>query len=390
LRNSKQLQDIYDKLFAYCESEKFAGYDPFDGLNSSIFQATPFRKFTISRLAFLQFVKRSPFNLRPILRIPKGVNAKGIALFSLAELSRFRATNENIHADNAKSLLEVLSGLTIEINDRKSFGYNFDWQSRAFFAPKGTPTIVPTAFAAQAFTEGFELFGDESYLKIAASICDFIVADLNRIDETVDEVSFSYTPIDRSVIFNASLLAGECLARIGEIRSNEEYLNLAEKSANYVIKRQKENGSWAYGSKLRHSWVDNFHTAYILLSLYRLQNLIPNFNCQETIDRGLDFWLDNFFLADGTPKYFENSVFPVDIHSASAAIVALAELSELNERCLPMAELVADWTIENLQSESGFFYYQKRRFYTEKTSYIRWANAWTAYAISRLLEVKTK
>jgi hypothetical protein len=389
LRNSKQLQDIYDKLFAYCESEKFAGYDPFDGLNSSIFRATPFRKFTISRLAFLQFVKRSPFNLRPILRIPKGVNAKGIALFSLAELSRFRATNENIHADNAKSLLEVLSGLTIEINDRKSFGYNFDWQSRAFFAPKGTPTIVPTAFAAQAFIEGYELFGDESYLKIAASICDFIVADLNRIDETVDEISFSYTPIDRSVIFNASLLAGECLARIGKIQSNEEYLNLAEKSANYVIRRQKENGSWAYGSKLRHSWVDNFHTAYILLSLYRLQNLIPDFNCQETIDRGLDFWLDNFFLADGTPKYFENSVFPVDIHSASAAIVALAELSELNDRCLPMAELVADWTIENLQSESGFFYYQKRKFYTEKTSFIRWANAWTAYAISRLLEVKS-
>jgi hypothetical protein len=316
LRNSKQLQDIYDKLFACCQSENFAGYDPFDGLNSSIFKASQLGNFALSRLAFLQLVKRSPINLRPLFRIPKGVNPKGIALFAIAELSRFRATNESIHGDNAKTLLQTLTGLSINFNERTSFGYNFDWQSRAFFAPKGTPTIVPTAFAAQAFLEAFDIFGDENYLRTATSICDFVANDLNRIDETADEVSFSYTPIDRSVIFNASLLAGECLAKVGSIQSKQEFLNLAEKSANYVIRRQKENGSWAYGSKLRHAWVDNFHTAYILLSLFRLQKLIPNLNCQKTIDRGLIFWLDNFFLADGTPKYFENSVFPVDIHSA--------------------------------------------------------------------------
>ncbi len=383
--------NVYDELFAYCETENFAGYDPFDGLNSRIFRFLPLKYLRLARLAWMQMVKRSAKDLRPALKIEKGVNAKGIALFALAELSRFRSTYKPRHAENAKNFLEKLLGLKIrnpksEIPNRTAFGYNFDWQSRAFFAPQGTPTIVPTAFAAQAFLEGFQIFGEEIYLETAKEICVFITEDLNRIGETETEVCFSYTPIDKNVIFNASLLAGEVLAKTGAITNNENYLNLAGRAANFVVKRQNENGSWAYGAKLKHAWVDNFHTAYILLSLFRLQKLIPNFECEKTIKPGLDYWLENFFLADGTPKYYDRSTFPIDIHSASAAIVALCELDEFDSRCLPLAKKVAGWTIENMRDEKGFFYYQMRKDKIVKTSFIRWSNAWTGYALARLLE----
>ena len=269
-----RLQTIYDELFAYCETENFAGYDPFDGLNSRIFQASPLKYFSLARLTWLQMVKRSAKDLRPMMKVEKGINAKGIALFGLAELSRFRSTYKPQHAENAKNFLEQLLSLKIrnpkpQIPNRTAFGYNFDWQSRAFFAPQGTPTIVPTAFAVQALLEGYALFGDEIYLETAQEICVFITKDLNRLGETETEICFSYTPIDKNVIFNASLLAGECLAGVGAISGNEEYLNLAARTANFVINRQKENGAWGYGEKLRHAWVDNFHTAYILLSLSR-------------------------------------------------------------------------------------------------------------------------
>jgi hypothetical protein len=384
----------YNELFAYCEAETFAGYDPFDGLNSRIFQASPLKYSRLARLAFLQIVKRSARNLRPALKIEKGVNPKGIALFALAELSRFRKTYKSQHAANAKNFLEKLLGLKIQLpktTDQKpktAFGYNFDWQSRAFFAPRGTPTIVPTAFAAQAFLEGFELFGGENYLETAREICRFITEDLNRIGENGEEICFSYTPVDRNVIFNASLLAGEVLAKTGAILRDENYLDLARKTANFVIKRQNENGAWLYGAKAKHAWVDNFHTAYVLLSLFRLQKLIPGFQCDETIEKGLNYWLEHFFLADGTPKYYDRETFPVDIHSASAAIVALSELNERDARCLPLAEKVAGWTIANMRDGRGFFYYQKRPEKVVKTSFIRWSNAWTLYALARLIEAR--
>jgi rhamnogalacturonyl hydrolase YesR len=385
----------YNELFDYCAAENFAGYDPFDGLNSRIFQATPLRHFRLARLAWLQMVKRSARNLRPALKIEKGVNAKGLALFALAELSRFRATYKPEHAENAKFLLEKLLKLKIpienpksEIENRAAFGYNFDWQSRVFFAPEGTPTIVPTALAAAALAQGYALFGDEKYRETLIETARFVENDLRRPVENETEICFSYTPVDDTKIYNASLLAGEVLAAAGKLAGRKSYFELAEKTANYAINNQREDGAWVYGEKRQQAWVDNFHTAYVLLSLFRLQKTIPDFRCDETIKRGLDYWLEHFFLADGTPKYYDRETFPVDIHSASAAIVALSELNEFDARGLPLAEKVARWTIDNLRDAQGFFYYQKRRDKIVKTSFIRWSNAWTLYALARLIEVK--
>ena len=56
-----------DKLEKYCNSEKFQGWDPFDGLNSRSFQAIPIiSKNRFVRLAWIQAFKRSPLNFRYI------------------------------------------------------------------------------------------------------------------------------------------------------------------------------------------------------------------------------------------------------------------------------------------------------------------------------------
>ena len=109
---------------------------------------------------------------------------------------------------------------------------------------------------------------------------------------------------------------------------------------------------------------------------------------ENALKTGLDFWLENFFLTDGTPKCFNKSIFPVDIHSASAAVAALSELNKVDKRCLPQAEKTLSWTVENMRDETGFFYYQKQKNRTIKIPFIRWAQAWMAYALARFLEIK--
>src|SRR5215203_1992824 len=98
---SLDLENVYDRLYEYCKNEEFAGHDPFDGLNSPLIQSTPFRKLAPARFAWLQLVKRLPVNLRGMLRIPKGTNPQGSALFALGELCRFGATQHQRHAPNA-------------------------------------------------------------------------------------------------------------------------------------------------------------------------------------------------------------------------------------------------------------------------------------------------
>src|SRR5512139_2210165 len=74
------------KLLAYCQANDWAGYDPYDALNSKIFETLPFLDFRLFRLGLTQLLKRSPVNFRPLLLIPKTQNPKAIALFLMAFL----------------------------------------------------------------------------------------------------------------------------------------------------------------------------------------------------------------------------------------------------------------------------------------------------------------
>src|SRR5438477_12754669 len=79
------------KLLNYCKANDWAGHDPYDALNSKIFEALPFLDSRIPRLALTQALKRSPINIRGPLLIPKTQNAKAIALF-LSALLRLSKT----------------------------------------------------------------------------------------------------------------------------------------------------------------------------------------------------------------------------------------------------------------------------------------------------------
>jgi hypothetical protein len=361
-------------------------------------------------LAWTQLFKRSPLNLRSLALVPSGRNSKGTALFALAALADFRRLGTAESEAEARALLDdlVQERLVAPNSGAACWGYNFDWQGRAFFAPSGTPTIVPTAFAVRALTEAAVAFDDDKYVEIARSACDFILRDLNRADETEDEVCFSYSPLDHTRVFNASLLAAETLAAVGALTNEQELGDWARRATRYVIRRQREDGSWAYGADGYQSWADNFHTAFILGSLSRVLSTLSERTmvtsplpthgeglkhfgeAQSAIRRGYDFWIERFFLANGWPKYYADRLYPVDAHAAGAALATLADLSWLDPTALDLAQKVAQWTIANLRDSRGFFYYQRRRFYTVRTAYMRWSEAWMLYGLSRLMEAKGK
>ena len=384
----EELEHAYKSLAAWCRERDYSGHDPFDALNSRLFQATPLKNSRAARLVWTQAFKRSPVSFRKAARVPAERNAKGTALFALAALSNFRRTRTKEAERQARMLLRDLLDARQDGWSGAAWGYNFDWQGRAFFAPKGTPTIVPTAFAARALVEAARDFEDESYLSTARSSCDFILNDLPRSFESESEVCWSYSPVDRTRVFNASLLAAETLACVGALTKEDELCEWARRGARYVIKRQREDGSWAYGADGYQSWADNFHTAFILTSLARIMRAYPA--CRDEFaaatNDGYQFWRNSFFLADGWPKYFHDRLYPADAHSAGAGIIALLELQEAGDDARALAEKIALWAIRTLRDPRGFFYYQRRRFYTVRTPYMRWSQAWMLYALARLLE----
>jgi hypothetical protein len=413
------LKAAHAQLWKWCRAQGFAGYDPYDGLNSRLFQATPLRHSRTARLAWTQFHKRAPINFRSLVRIPRERNAKAIALFALAALADFRRDPTKENEIEARELLDDLIWMSLKGFKGACWGYNFDWQSRSFFVPRATPTIVPTAFAARALCEAAEVLSRDEYLPFARTICDFILNDLNRSEEATDEVCFSYSPLDQTRVFNASLLAGEILATVGKSLGETSLIDSAQRAALYVVRRQQQDGSWAYGADSHQTWSDNFHTAYILISLSRIvdssqagkgparlpgideeraQAAVPDLRGGEgtyldfnnALMRGYDCWTERFFVGYGWPKYFPDRLYPADVHAAASAIVALVELRGRTPGTLILAEQIANWAIENLRDRQGFFYYQKRRFYSVRIPYMRWSQAWMIYALARLREAIAK
>jgi len=381
------VQTVYEQLLTWCREHDFAGHDPFDALNSRLFQATPLAYSRAARLLWTQLVKRSPADLRGVALVPAERNAKGIALFALAQLATCRRVKSEEAELQARNLLLMLLAMKVEGSSGIAWGYNFDWQSRNFFAPQGTPTVVPTAFAARAFIEAARAFKDDEYLNTARRVCDFILRDLPRTVETETEVCFSYAPDSNTRIFNASLLAAEVLACVGQLTDDAALCREAERAARYVVNQQQPDGSWTYGTEADQSWIDNFHTAYILFSLKRIISACAlGVDFQQSLARGFRYWKEKFFLADGWPKYYHDGPYPADAHAAASAIVTLLECRDLDEDSAPLAQQVASWTVQNLRDQQGFFYYQRRRFYTVRKPYMRWTQAWMLYALARLLE----
>ena len=378
------LDDTIIRLFAYCRKKNWAGYDPYDALNSKIFQSLTFLHSKYPRLILTQFMKRSPINFRPLLRVPKGHNPKGIALFC-SSLIRLHDVN---FLSSDKAIFELLDKLIKLRNPDQSYycwGYNFDWQSRQILLPKNHPNIIATTFAGNALLDAYEKYCHPQYLNMALSASEFILHGLN-ITKNNGDLCFSYTPLDFAQIHNANLLGAAFLARIYYNTGETKFLNYSIKAANYSTSKQNKDGSWFYGEYDFQKWIDNFHTGYNLVALKKISHYCNTDEFVLILKKGLQFYLDNFFFKDEIPKYFHHKLFPIDIHSIAYSIVTLVEFSDLNEKLLCLAKKIFKWSTTNFQNKTDYFYYQKNRWLTNRIPYMRWSQAWMLYAIVLLYE----
>ena len=103
------------------------------------------------------------------------------------------------------------------------------------------------------------------------------------------------------------------------------------------------------------------------------------------LNKGFDYYTNTFFTLEGIPKYYNNSVYPIDIHSSAQLIITIVKLSKFNEH-KKLVDKVLKWTIENMQSERGYFYYQFNKYFSSKIPYMRWAQAWMFYALTTYLK----
>lgn len=393
--------ESFEKLCAYCEAEQYKGWDPYDGLNSKVFQVLPFlKKSALCRLAVIQGFKRCPVNLRRLALVPKEYNAKGIGLFLQGYCNLYKLVEgqkSKVEGLGTKEeilgKIKYLADLLLEMRSDKIFpnryhgacwGYNFDWQARRLFLfPKYTPTVVATSFCATALFEAYEILKSnvesqksnvEEYREVALSAGEFVMKDLHRHD-CKGGFLFSYSPLKgNDTVYNASLLGSRLLSYCYKYSGKEEYKEAARQSVIACCDGQEADGSWVYGLLPVQNWKDSFHTGYNLDGLAAYEELTGDTSFHANIEKGFEYYIEHFFEPDGCPKYYHNKKYPIDIHCPGQIFVTLARLHKFDEY-RSLAEKVLDWTIKNMQDKKGYFYYQLKSGISSKISYMRWSNA---------------
>ena len=386
-----KLENTIGNLLEFIQKEEFKGWDPYDGLNSKIANKLGLLKIPIFRLILIQAFKNNPINLRTLFMVPKGYNPKGLALCLNAICNLYNCPESvlksfNLSKDICFELINQLSEKLISLSSKgyagSCWGYNFDWQARLLFLfPKGTPNVVCTAYAVEALMNAYEISGKQLFLDHALSSGDFIINNLNRT-YTNDGHIFSYSPLDgNNTVFNASLLGAKTLSHCYKYNNKNKYRKVALSAINACLKIQNENGSWYYGGLDVQKWIDSYHTAYNLEAINACKKVFKTNKFDLSLEKGFNFYINNFFLEDGTPKYYHNKVHPIDIHSPAQFLVLLCSLDKL-DHYNDLIKKVLNWTNKNMLSDKGYYFYQKHRFYTVRIPYFRWSQAFMLNALS--------
>jgi hypothetical protein len=375
------IENSLEKLRDYIEKEEFKGYDPYDTLNS-FFKFKYFGKF-ISVLA-IQFQKRNPVNIRPVLGIKKSYNPKAIGLFLY---SYCLLQKNNPQKDYSKQINFLFAYL--RDNPSKGFsgycwGYNFDWASSGKYIKAYSPNIVVTSFISRGIFAYFNLTKDTKALEILKSTGEFILKDL-PLTKTKEGICFSYTTLGVDCCYNASLLAAQTLSQIYSITKEPSLLEKIKPAMDFVLSKQFDDGHWNYSIEIEtgveRKQID-FHQGYVIDCIKEiLKNTEINDNkCKTAIEKGIDYYYKEQFFESGQSKWRLPKIYPVEIHNQSQGIITFCD----SEKYKHFATVIAKWTIENMQGKCGYFYYRKLKNYIHKIPYMRWSQAWMFTALTEL------
>lgn len=380
LQTHQSVEHLFDTLYDYCLSHDFKGHDPYDGLMARLPLLQTLSMSRTFRLFWIQAFKNSPWpRLRDFARVPTKDNAKTLSLFLLGYLSNDRLSSR---IDEWEPLLLRLFEQSRSFPDGSvGWGYPFHWQSRSFYAPAYTPNIVATSYSVEALWAVNQRTPMDQVSSMIVAAGRFVRNQLNWF-EYEGRHYVSYTPVDRTAVINANLLAARLLARVHQISGDAWSRREAIKLAESCVADQNEDGSWKYGHHRVQTWIDSFHTGFNLECLSDLNATLPELDIGNAIGRGLEFYLSSFFEPNGIPKYYHSKRYPVDAHSTAQMVMTLWRTRSFNDN-RELVERVVFRTAKELRQQDGSFGFQKHRpGIVLKGPYMRWPNAWMFYALS--------
>lgn len=393
---SKSRLDASLRLFiGWLDRNGTSGYDPYDLWSTSYGKlarrlyyrfGTPAALFSLPVLLadrLIPQIGRSLIDKKPFATSHAHLILAYLELLGLEDRDRI---------SRASALADELYAMKIDGYSGACWGYPFDWVNRRGTWPKGTPLITVTPYCFEAYLALYLATSQEKYRDVARSIVEFALNDLKIIRRPSGSIASSYSPIDNSLIVNASAYRAFLLFRAWREFGITEAKDTAEGLIKFVIESQCDDGSWPYAVGAKgDDFVDHFHTCFVLKNLVRISELQEDEDLTRAIEKGYSFYERELFDIDGLPRPFAkggNRLLKYNLYDFAEAINLGVLLRDRFPQAFERALFIARETIERFQLPQGYFITSVGRAgLADKMPYIRWPQAQLFHALASVRRV---
>jgi hypothetical protein len=360
---------VLDRLEHWGREREWVGPDPYEGLNSPLGRLMRGKR---PRQAVIQAYKRASFAPPWPLRSVPQANAKvfGLVLSAYSTAAGSRLPGAERLGPQMIDRLEQMSLSPVRV----AWGYHFDAQTRHLFYGSDEPNAIATCFAIGGLCDAHARGGDERAATLALAARPYLLS-LYR-ETSAFGPAFTYVAAGSELIHNANMLVCGALCRLHRLDPDPVAAGAVAAATATTLGRQDDDGLWAYGEAGNLGWQDNFHTAYLLEGLCRVEETFGI--GAEELRRGVAAWLANFVGADGWTPYFPRQRYPLEPHCSASAIDLLCLLAERNGDTEPIdaALRVAACAIAELWLEpEGRFAFRRTSRGLNRRDFMRWTNA---------------
>ena len=331
---------------------------PVGGRAKRLYYKKPlFGKFVVAPFVFCEaFLPSARRMLCKKVRFPIADAHYSMGFTYLSKLNKCRSNyNKAVH------FLEELKKSRCPGYERYCWGYPFEWVTKTGTIEVGTPLITTTPYAYEAFAEAYAEEQDEKQLHILGSIVQHVLHDIRDINTSPDASTCTYSPRpdDGGGVINASAYRAFLLTHASVLFSEERFWTIAEKNLNFVLQCQLPNGSWPYSIDSARSFIDHFHTCFVLKALAKIERLTGHNGCRKALDKGIEYYTNELFDEKGLPKPFSKAprltIYRRVLYDYAECINLGVLLKGRYERMDSLALSVLDDLMARWQTKDGSF-----------------------------------
>jgi hypothetical protein len=310
------------------------------------------------------------------------------AHYALGFLELEAVTGDASYRDRASAHIDALAASRSPGFEEWAWGFPFAWETKLGQWERQTPLITQTVYGYDAFVAAHTRTGDARFLEIARSVVDFAAMRLptTALGHGID-VS-SYTPFDRRRVVNANAYRAYLLVDGGHRFESGEWVSAGMRNARFVLSAQRDDGSWPYATDGLDTFVDNFHTCFVLKNLVRIYGRTGDSEVLRSVLRGYAYYRSHLLDDRGEPVPFaehRRSLHRRDLYDYAEGLHLALLLRRLDPSAEPVVARLASSLVFDWQLGDGHFVTRRHALGSNRVPYHRWAQSQAFHALTRCL-----